>query len=76
MTWASILLALIKSVGALSTYLHDNKLISAGQATEAANALKAQHDAMVRANAVRESVRSDLAKHPDNVMRDDGFRRD
>lgn len=76
MSWASILLALAKAVGALTTYLNDRQLISAGQAMEVASALKAQHDALERANAIRESVRGDLAKHPDSVMRDDGFRRD
>jgi hypothetical protein len=76
MSWASILLALIKAVGALATYLHDNKLISAGQSIEAASALKAQHDALNKANAVREAVRADLARHPDKRLSDDGFRRD
>lgn len=76
MSWASIILGILKVVGALTTYLHENKLISAGQSIEIANVLKAQHDAMVEANKIREAVRADLAKHPDTIMRDDGFRRD
>ena len=76
MTWASVILALIKAIGALTTWATNEKLISAGQAMAAAKALKEQHDALERANAIREGVRGDLAKHPDSVMRDDGFRRD
>lgn len=76
MSWASILLALVRAVGALATYLQERQLITAGEAVATAAAMKEQHDALVEANKAREAVRSDLARHPDKRLSDDGFRRD
>ena len=75
MAWASILLACVKAVGALASYLHDKSLISAGQAIAAEAALRGQADALKKAMDAREAVRSDLARNPGNVMRDDEFKR-
>lgn len=75
MSWASILLALVKATGALATYFHDQKLISSGQAIEAESALRGQADALKKAMDAREAVHSDLARNPGNVMQDDGFKR-
>ena len=76
MTWASLLLTLVKLVGSFASYLHDQQLISAGEAEASAAALRGQADALDRAREARESVRSDLARHPDRVRQDDGFRRE
>ena len=73
--WASGILALIKFVSALIAYAQQRKLISTGEAIASLEIMKAQHDALVRANTIRESVHSDLVRNPDSILQDDGFKR-
>lgn len=76
MDWLGLALALVKLLGAFTGWLHDKQLINAGQATQVAAELGKQHEILTKAIAAREAVRADIAKHPDRVRDDDGFRRD
>lgn len=76
MDWLALALGLVKLLGGFVGWLHDKQMLSAGQAQEVAAEMKAQTDAINRALATREAVRADVAKHPDRVSDDDGFRRE
>jgi hypothetical protein len=73
--WGSCILALLKFVGALIDYAHDQKLIEAGKSEEIAQALADQSAGLRRAMAARAAVHNSLAVHPDGVRDDDGFQR-
>jgi len=76
MDWLALALGLVKLLGAFTGWLHDRRLLSAGQAEQVAKELQGQSDALKKALAAREAVRGDLAAHPDRVRADDGFKRD
>lgn len=75
MDWLALILSVVKLLGALTSYLHDRQMLSAGQAEQVAKEMEAQTDALRKANAAREAVRADIARNPDGVRNDDGFRR-
>lgn len=76
MDWLALALGFVKLLGAFTGWLHDRALLNAGQAQQVASELKAQSDALHKALAARETVRSDLNRHPEHVSDDDGFRRE
>ena len=65
MSWLTVLLALIKAVEALSSYLSERRLISAEDAKIAADAMKRVNDALAAGDAVDVSP-SGLRKHDAN----------
>lgn len=73
--YASIALTLVKFVSAILTYLQTQKLISSGEAVASLSILTKQHDALVRANEIRQKADSEFNSDPSSVMRDDGFKR-
>lgn len=68
--------ALLSIVKLIAEYATSKKWMDAGTAAAIAKGLQDATDAITRANAARDLVRADLARDPDSVMRDDGFRRD
>ena len=52
MSWLTVLLALIKAVEALSSYLSEKRLISAEDAKIAADAMRRVNDAFAAGNAI------------------------
>lgn len=76
MDWLALILGLVKLVGAFTNWLHDKRLLDAGQSKQVASELEKQHEILTKAIAAREAVRADLTKHPERVPDDDGFRRD
>jgi len=76
MDWLALILSVVKLLGALTSWMHDRQMLSAGQAEQVAKEMEAQTDALRKANAAREAVRADLAKHPERVKDQDEFRRD
>ena len=75
MDWLALILGLVKALGALSSYLHDKGLLDAGKASQIADELTRQSDALSKANAAREAVRSGLTRNPGSILSDDGFKR-
>ena len=75
MTWLSIVLGLVKLTSALISYLHDNKMIDAGAAKEALNALENANAAIEKGRNARKASNADSELHPDRVRDDDGFKR-
>jgi len=75
MDWLGLALGLVKLLGAFTGWLHDRAMISAGQAEQIAAELKGQSDALTKALAAREAVRADIARNPDRLRDDDGFKR-
>lgn len=76
MDWLALALGLVKLVGVFVGWLHDKQMIDAGQSKQVAKELESQHEILTKAIAAREAVRADLAKHPERMPDDDGFRRD
>jgi hypothetical protein len=74
-TWGSCILALLRFVGALTSYAHDRQLINEGKAEEIAAALADQSAGLRRAMVARAAVHDSLAHDPDRVRDDDGFQR-
>jgi len=68
--------ALLSIVKLIAEYAVSKKWMDAGTAAAVAKGLQDANDAIARANAARELVRADLARDPDSVLSDDGFRRD
>lgn len=68
--------ALLSIVKLIADYAVSKKWMDAGTAQAVAKGLQDANDAIARASAARDLVRADLARDPDSVMRDDGFRRD
>lgn len=68
--------ALLSIVKLIAEYAVSKKWMDAGTAQAVAKGLQDANDAIARANAARELVRSDLARNPDSILSDDGFRRD
>ena len=69
----SALLAIIRLI---ADYAVSQKWMDAGTALAIAKGLQDANDAIARAQAARDLVRADLARDPDGVLSDDGFRRD
>lgn len=76
MDWLALILGVVKLLGALTGWLHDRSMMSAGQAKQVADELARQNDALNKALAAREAVRADIARNPAGVSDDDGFRRE
>lgn len=68
--------ALLSIVKLIADYAVSKKWMDAGTAQAVAKGLQDANDAIARASAARDLVRADLARDPDSVMHDDGFRRD
>ena len=76
MDWLALILGLVKLVGAFTNWLHDKQMIDAGQSKQIAAEMEKQHGILTKAIAAREAVRDNLARHPDKLRDDDGFRID
>lgn len=72
-TLVSALLSIVKLI---ADYAVSKKWMDAGTAQAVAKGLQDATDAIARANAARDLVRADIARDPDSVVSDDGFRRD
>lgn len=68
--------ALLSIVKLIAEYAVSRKWMDAGTAQAIAKGLTDANDAIARATAARDLVRADLARNPDSVLSDDGFRRD
>lgn len=68
--------ALLSIVKLIAEYAVSKKWMDAGTAQAVAKGLQDANDAIARASAARELVRSNLARNPDSILSDDGFRRD
>lgn len=68
--------ALLSIVKLIADYAVSKKWMDAGTAQAVAKGLQDANDAIARASAARELVRSNLARNPDSILSDDGFRRD
>jgi hypothetical protein len=68
--------ALLSIAKLIAEYAVSKKWMDAGTAAVVAKGLQDANDAIARANAARELVRADLARDPDSILSDDGFRRD
>jgi hypothetical protein len=68
--------ALLSIIRLIAEYAVSQKWMDAGTAQAIAKGLTDANDAIARANAARDLVRADLARDPDSVLSDDGFRRD
>lgn len=75
-TVIGLISALLSIVKLIADYAVSKKWMDAGTASAVAKGLQDANDAIARASAARDLVRADLARDPDSVMRDDGFRRD
>lgn len=75
MDWLALILSAVKLLGAITSWMHDRQMVSAGQAEQIAAELKGQSDALTKALAAREAVRADIARNPDRLRDDDGFKR-
>jgi len=65
LSWLTVLLALIKAVEALSSYLSEKRLISAEDAKIAANAMQRVNNAFAAGNAI-DVTSSKLRDHDPN----------
>lgn len=68
----SLLLSLVKI---FVTWAEQKKWMEAGEAEAVKRGLEETNVVIDKARKAREEVRSDLARNPDNVMRDDEFTR-
>ena len=60
----------------LIEFFERRQLVDAGRAQQQLDAIKDRIDATKIAVAARETVRANLARHPDRLPDDDPFRRD
>lgn len=75
MTWLALIKSVLVFMNALTGYMRDRRLLSAGQALEAREALTNALDAIQKANDAR--ARADRNNADPSRLRDnDGFRRD
>jgi len=75
--WLPLILWGLKALSSLTTHLQKKQLIGEGERRAIAEALKVQHDELIRANKAREDQRSRNAAVPrSHSLPDDGFRRD
>lgn len=75
MDWLALILSVVKLLGALTSWMHDRQMLSAGQAEQVAKEMEAQTDALRKANAAREAVRADIAYDASRVRQHDEFER-
>lgn len=75
MDWLALILSVVKLLGALTSWMHDRQMLSAGQAEQVAKEMEAQTDALRKANAAREAVRADIARDAGRVRQHDEFER-
>ena len=75
MDWLALILSVVKLLGALTSWMHDRQMLSAGQAEQVAKEMEAQTDALRKANAAREAVRADIAHDSSRVRQHDEFER-
>ena len=75
MDWLALILSVVKLLGALTSWMHDRQMLSAGQAEQVAKEMEAQTDALRKANAAREAVRADIAHDVSRVRQHDEFER-
>lgn len=75
MDWLALILSVVKLLGALTSWMHDRQMLSAGQAEQVAKEMEAQTDALRKANAAREAVRADIAHDANRVRQHDEFER-
>ena len=77
MSWANLLIALVKLVNLVFTYAQERKLLNAGAQQALAVLLRAQAEALEKSNVIREDIRRRNANvAATSSLPDDGFRRD
>lgn len=75
MQWLSLISGVIAILRWLINQAEINKAISADRVEGLKIGIKEMDDAIAEAKKTRQDVRTDLARDPDAVMRDDEFRR-
>ena len=76
MDWLGLVLAVVKLLGVFTQWLHDRQMLDAGKASQVAQELETQSNAIRKALKAREDIRADAERNPSRVPDDDGFRRD
>lgn len=77
MDWAKLLLACVKLMNVLFTYVREKQLLEAGSQQALASLLRAQADDLEKDNAIRKQIRERNAAVPStDSLPTDGFRRD
>ncbi len=77
MDWLKLALGVVQLLGFAVSYLKERKLIDSVGASLLADALRGQADEISNATAARDKVRTNAARDPDSILRDnDGFKRD
>lgn len=61
--------------GKLFDYLNRKQMVDLGKTAEKLESLKARVDAAGKAVRAREAVREHMARNPDSIVSDDGFKR-
>lgn len=75
MPWLSIISGVLSILQSLIGWLHDRQIIDAATKDVLLKNSQESLDAIDKANKARESVRDDLTKHPDTVLRPDNHTR-
>lgn len=76
MTWLSLIAALIGLATALVKWLSDRGDVANATAAAILKGLREADEAIAKARAARDLVRSDIERNPDRLRDDDGYRRD
>lgn len=76
MSWIGLLKVLLTLVDRIFTYVQERKLINAGEAQAFARQMEDVNGRVQRAQKARQDVRDNLARNPDSLHDDDGYRRD
>ena len=73
--WLAVIAGVLGLLRSLIEYLHDRQTIDAATAEALLKSNREALDAIDKANKARDLVRSDIARDPASVLRDDGFKR-
>jgi hypothetical protein len=73
--WAKLILGLVSLLSKAVSYLEQRQLITAGQREAIADQLQRQADALKKAKASREAIRTELNTNPSRVLVPDKFTR-
>jgi hypothetical protein len=75
MNWLSLIGGILSLVNSLIGYLRERKLIEGAVAEVLLQNANDSLDVIAKARTARQAVRDDLAKHPERVRDDDGYKR-
>jgi mannose/cellobiose epimerase-like protein (N-acyl-D-glucosamine 2-epimerase family) len=77
MQWAAVVLALVKALASLMSFLRERQLLEEWEARAAAEALRKHLDDIEKGKRARAEVRDRNSRVPkSDSLPDDGFRRD